>query len=231
MADLSGRSVLVTGASGGLGPAVVDAFLAGGAKVVGASRSGELEREAAAYRALAVDLTGPEGAALAIETAVEHGGAIDVVAHAMGGFAGGDPLHETAVDVWDKMMSLNLRSAFLVFRAALGPMRERGFGRIVAVSAKAAFGPPAGLAAYATSKAGLHALVKAIAAEGRDHGVTANAVVTSTIDTPANRKGMPNADFSRWVTPESLAREIVNLADPAAGDVSGALVPVYGRAE
>lgn len=230
MADLSERTVLVTGASGGLGPAVVDAFLAAGAKVVGASRSGALERDSPDYRALAVDLTGPEGAAEAVETTVKHGGRLDAVAHVMGGFAGGDSLVDTDVATWDKMMSLNLRSAFLVFRATLGPMREQGFGRIVAVSAKAAFDPPPGVAAYAVSKAGLHALVQAAAAEGREHGVTANAVVTSTIDTPANRKGMPKADFSKWVSPESLARQIVNLADPDAGDVSGALLPVYGRA-
>lgn len=229
MPDLSGRTVLVTGASGGLGPSVVDAFLAAGARVVGASRSGDLARDSPAYRSISVDLTSPEGAAAAVEATVEHGGAIDVVAQVMGGFAMDGSIAETDVAIWDKMMTLNLRSAFLVFRAALGPMRERGFGRIVAVSARAAFDPPAGLAAYAVSKAGLQALIKAAAAEGRDSGVTANAVVTSTIDTPANRRGMPDADFSKWVAPESLARQIVALADPEAGDVNGALVPVYGR--
>jgi NAD(P)-dependent dehydrogenase (short-subunit alcohol dehydrogenase family) len=128
------------------------------------------------------------------------------------------------------MMTLNLRAAFCAMRAVLKPMTAAKYGRIVAVGSRAAVEPTPNFAAYSVSKAGLVALVKNVAAEGRDSGITANVVLPSTIDTPLNRKSMPQSDFSRWVKPESIAKTLVWLASEASGDVSGAVIPIYGRA-
>jgi NAD(P)-dependent dehydrogenase (short-subunit alcohol dehydrogenase family) len=150
--------------------------------------------------------------------------------HLVGGFAGGAGVAETSDETWDKMMNINLRTAFCCIRAALKPMQAAGRGRIVAVGTRMAVEPSPNFAAYAVSKAALVALVKNVAAEGQKFGVTANVILPSTIDTPANRAAMPKADFSRWVKPESIAKLLVFLASDAAADTSGAVIPIYGRA-
>jgi NAD(P)-dependent dehydrogenase (short-subunit alcohol dehydrogenase family) len=126
------------------------------------------------------------------------------------------------------MLDLNLNSAFYIMRAALPVLVAAGRGRIVAVGSKTAVEPVAKLSAYGVSKAGLVALVRTIALELRGTGVTANAVLPSVIDTPANRAADPSADFSRWVAPESIAGLILWLASSAAADVNGAVIPIYG---
>jgi NAD(P)-dependent dehydrogenase (short-subunit alcohol dehydrogenase family) len=123
-----------------------------------------------------------------------------------------------------------LRAAFLTVRAALPKMLENGYGRIVAVGSRAGLDVSPGSSAYAVSKAGLNALIRTVAEENKERGVTANVVLPSIIDTPVNRSAMPEADFSRWVTPQSLAQPIVWLASEQAADVTGVLLPVYGRA-
>jgi NAD(P)-dependent dehydrogenase (short-subunit alcohol dehydrogenase family) len=128
------------------------------------------------------------------------------------------------------MLGLNLRSAYTIFRAVLPGMLKAGKGRIVAVGARAAIEPIANFAAYSVSKAALVALVKTVALEVKDSGITANAVLPSVIDTPANRAAMPAADASKWVTPESIAGLLVWLVSDAARDVNGAAIPIYGRA-
>jgi NAD(P)-dependent dehydrogenase (short-subunit alcohol dehydrogenase family) len=128
------------------------------------------------------------------------------------------------------MLGLNLRSAYMIFRAVLPGMLKAGKGRIVAVGARAAIEPIANFAAYSVSKAALVALVKTVALEVKDSGITANAVLPSVIDTPANRAAMPAADASKWVTPESIASLLVWLASDVARDVNGAAIPIYGQA-
>jgi NAD(P)-dependent dehydrogenase (short-subunit alcohol dehydrogenase family) len=219
-------SVLITGASGGLGTAVANAFQETGATVIGVARSWP---ELAPFLMLSADLTTSEGCEAMVASALEHG-PIEALVHILGGFGGGQPIAETSDATWDGMMTLNLRAAFCAMRAVLKPMMAAKYGRIVAVGSKAAVEPLPNFAAYAVSKAGLVALVRNVAAEGKDSGITANVVLPSTIDTPQNRKAMPHADFSRWVTPESIAGTLVWLASKAAGDVSGAVVPIYGRA-
>ena len=151
--------------------------------------------------------------------------------HILGGFGGGQSIAETSDKTWDGMLTLNLRAAFCAMRAVLlKPMTAAKYGRIVAVGSRAAVEAMPNFAAYSVSKAGLVALVKNVAAEGKDLGITANVVLPSTIDTPANRQAMPTADFSRWVQPESIAKSLVWLASKEAGDVSGAVIPIYGRA-
>jgi NAD(P)-dependent dehydrogenase (short-subunit alcohol dehydrogenase family) len=219
-------SVLITGASGGLGTAVSEAFEDAGAKVIGVARSWP---EPVPFLTLSVDLTTAEGCDAMVEQALAHG-PIEALVHILGGFGGGQPISETSDKTWDGMMILNLRASFCAMRAVLKPMTAAKYGRIVAVGSRAAVEPTPNYAAYSVSKAALVALVKNVAAEGRDLGITANAVLPSTIDTPANRRAMPNSDFSRWVKPESIAKTLVWLASDGAGDMSGAVIPIYGRA-
>jgi NAD(P)-dependent dehydrogenase (short-subunit alcohol dehydrogenase family) len=164
-----------------------------------------------------------------VAQALEHG-PIEALVHILGGFGGGQPIAETSDKTWDGMMTLNLRAAFCAMRAALKPMTAAKYGRIVAVGSRASVEALPKFAAYSVSKAGLVALVKNVAAEGKDLGITANVVLPSTIDTPANRQAMPKSDFSRWVQPSSIAKTLVYLASKEAGDVSGAVIPIYGRA-
>ena len=228
MPDFEDRVVLITGASGGLGWAVRDAFLAEGATVVAVARSIEEDREQPNYLCVAVDLTSVEGVRSVLDQALQRAKRLDVLVHVMGAFAGGSTVAETDEAVWDRMMVLNLRSAFLVTRAALAPMISAGYGRIVAVGSRTGVEPTAGLGAYGVSKAGLNSLVQTIAEEVKGQGITANVVLPSIIDTPANRKAMPKADFSKWVTSEAIARQILWLSSEEAGEVNGALIPMYG---
>ena len=219
-------SVLVTGANGGLGTAVCQAFLDAGAAVIGVAR---VWKEAPAFPIISADVATAEGCERVVAQALQHG-PLDALVHLVGGFSGGSPLTETSDQTWDGMINLNLRTAFCAMRAALRPMTAAGRGRIVAIGSRVAVEPSPNFAAYAVSKAALVALVRNVAAEGKKSGVTANIVLTSTIDTPQNRKAMPDADFTRWVTPQSIAKLIVWLASDAAADTSGAVIPIYGRA-
>lgn len=228
MSRFQNRVVLITGASGALGKAVTSAFLDAGAHVAGAARTAPaIQHER--FTAIAADLTVTEGAAAAVEQALRVRNRLDALVHVMGGFAMDGPVHESSESTWDHLLNLNLRSAFLVLRAALPPMIEAGYGRIAAVGSRAGADPGPGLAAYNVSKAGLHTLIRTVAAEVRPHNITANVVLPSTIDTPANREAMPKADFSKWVRPDSIASMILHLCSDEAADTSGALVPVYGK--
>ncbi len=218
-------SVLITGASGGLGTAVVRAFVDSGTNVIGVARSWT---ETVSFRTISADLTTAEGCEGMVAEALKDG-PIEALVHILGGFGGGRPISETTDKTWDGMMNLNLRAAFCAMRAVLKPMTAAKYGRIVAVGSRAGVEAMPNFAAYSVSKAALVALVKNVAAETKDLGITANVVLPSTIDTPLNRKAMPDADFSRWVRPESIAKSLVWLASEAAGDVSGAVVPIYGR--
>lgn len=220
---------MVTGASGGLGAAVVDAFLAAGATVAGVARSVAARDATERFVAVPADLTTAAGARRAVEETLRSARGIDALVHTMGGFAGGRHVDVADDNTWDRMMDLNLRSAFLITRAVLPHMIQARYGRIVAVGSRTGVQPAAGLAAYAVSKAGLHTLIQTIALETLSSGITANAVLPSVIDTPANRKAMPDADFTRWVAPEKIAQQILWLCSEAASDTSGALIPVYGR--
>lgn len=229
MIDLNHRTVVITGATGGLGTSVADLFLSAGAIVVGVTSKLRETPLKPNYIQVAADLTSAESVDSLVTKALEPTGKIDALVHTVGGFAGGTPVHQTDEATWDRMINLNLKAAFLVTRAVVRPMIEAGYGRIVAVGARPGVAPVAGLSAYGASKAGLHALIQTIALEGKKHGVTANVVMPSTIDTSANRKAMPDADFSKWVAPESIARQTLWLCSEEAADVSGALLPVYGR--
>ena len=232
----AGRTVLVTGGTGGLGRAVSLAFLAEGATVVVTYRKqDELDglRSAAGANAArlsghAVDVT-DEAAVLALVAGVvaQHG-RLDALVNAVGGYAGGVKLWEAEAKVFDQMLALNLRSGYALARAAVPAMLKQGRGAIVNVAAKAAFDHPAGAAAYAASKAAAVAMLDSLAAEVKGTGLRINSILPSIIDTEPNRKAMPKADFSKWPKPEEIARVILFLCSDDGRVVHGAAVPVYG---
>jgi NAD(P)-dependent dehydrogenase (short-subunit alcohol dehydrogenase family) len=228
--SLDGKIVLVTGATGGLGPAVVREISAAGAHLaLAAGKETEvhaLAREIGDARGFAADLTDERSAASLAAQVAEHVGDVDALVHLVGGYVGG-ATEETELATWDRMLALNLRSALLTIRAVLPGMLARGRGKIVTVGAKAVYEAGAGMAAYAVSKAALVKLTLALAAEVRDRGVLVNAIAPSIIDTPANRRAMPRADFSRWVKPADLGRTILFLLESDA--ISGEVLKVYGR--
>jgi NAD(P)-dependent dehydrogenase (short-subunit alcohol dehydrogenase family) len=226
---LDGRVAWVTGATGALGRAVVAELAGRGARVVAAyrdaARLADLRGHADAVR---VDL-GRRGSvdAAAEAIAARHGG-LDVLVACAGGYSEA-PLAATGDEDWAWNLEVNLTGAFRAIRAAWPHLQRSGRGRVVTVATRPALRGEAGLAAYASSTGALLRLTEVAAAEGLAGGVTANAVLPGIIDTPANRRDMPDADFSRWVAPEAIARVIAWLCSDDAAVVSGAAVPVYGR--
>jgi NAD(P)-dependent dehydrogenase (short-subunit alcohol dehydrogenase family) len=229
---LTDRIVLVTGATGGVGPAVSRMLVAEGAHVVVVSRredaACELARDLVEAHGFGADLTDETAVGDLLGRILSEVGGVDALVHLTGGYAGGVPVARTASTDWERMLALNLRSAFLTIRAVLPGMIERGRGRIVTVGSRAAFEEGAGMAAYAVAKAALLKLTEAVAAEVRTSGVQVNAVALSTVDTPANRRAMPRAKHDTWVTPEQVARAVVFLLEADA--VTGAVLKVYGTA-
>ncbi|HEY1478924.1 MAG TPA: SDR family NAD(P)-dependent oxidoreductase [Gaiellales bacterium] len=227
---LEGHVAVVTGGTGGLGRAVASAFLAAGARVIATTRNpvdGETHERLTIE---AVDLV-DEASMLAFADRVrERHGRCDHLVCCAGGFAAGTPVAEMSLDVWRRQLDLNATSAFLAARALLPLMLEARRGSIVLVGSRAALQPFAGAVPYSVSKAAVIALTGALAVELRDKGVTVNCVLPSVIDTPANRAGSPDADYTRWVTPEDLAETMLWLCSSAARETSGAVIPVYGRA-
>lgn len=226
--------MLITGGTGGLGLSVLKAVLArGGLPTVtylddielGKAEKGLSHEEFASIAFVRADVTVEEDVRR-VYAAMEK---VEVVLHLVGGFAIG-PTSAQTLDAWKGMIGLNLTSTFLVCKHALGPIRAGGYGRIVTIGSRAAVSPPANAAAYASSKAGVVALTHVIAEELRGIDATANCVMPSIIETPLNRASMPQADYSKWVAPESLAEVICFLGSEAARDLRGAAIPVYGRA-
>ena len=227
---MSDRVVLITGAKGGLGTFVTQRFLATGATVVGAARSisGD-EFPAANFVAWPADLTNSETVRSLIDAIVGRYQRLDILVHVVGGFAAGKTVAETDDSTWEQMRDLNLTSAFYVLRAAIPHLRKSGAGRIVAIGSLAAVDAHPGLGAYVTFKSALVSLVRTVALENKDTGLTANVVLPGTMDTPANRKAMPGADFSKWVRPADVADLILWLADERAANVTGTAMPIDGR--
>ena len=224
------RVVLITGAKGGLGTFVTEAFLAAGDTVVGTSKSIQAsDFPSPRFAAMVSDLTDASSAKQLVDSVIQRFQRIDVVVHVMGGFSGGKPIAETDDATWDRMMSLNLRSGFNLLRATIPHMRAAGQGRIVAIASRAASEPAANIAAYGASKAALVSLVRAAALENKDAGITVNAILPGTMNTDTNRKADPSADFSRWVPPENVADLVVFLSSDAAAQITGAAIPIYGK--
>jgi NAD(P)-dependent dehydrogenase (short-subunit alcohol dehydrogenase family) len=224
-------AVLVAGGTGVLGEAVVQELIASGyAVAVTWIVDRERERIEAdlgdAVTLVRADLMQQDDAAAAVE-AVEG---LEAVVDLVGGFRSGGKVHETDPDDFWRMLELNLAPAFMLARAAMPRLVERGGGAFVCVSARPALRPFAGAAGYVTSKAAVLAFVQALDTEYRDAGVRCNAVLPSVIDTPANREAQPEADHSKWVPPAEIAKVIRFLVSDDSAPTSGAAIPVYGRA-
>ena len=237
MADeLAGKVVLITGATGALGSAVAREFARTGARLALTGRSeSKLAQLSAgvglpAERVLtaAADVTQVEGVAGLVGAIVARWGRVDALLNTVGGWSGGKPVGETEVEEWERMLKLNLRPAFLLSRAVLPGMLAAGWGRVIHVSSKTAVVPRAKQAGYGVSKMGVITLTETIAAEVKGSGVTANAILPSIIDTPANRKALPKADPARWVRAEQIAATMRFLCSEAGGAINGARVPIYG---
>lgn len=224
-----GRAVLITGAKGGLGTFVTQAFLNNGDMVGGVSRSMKAQdfSEPERFEAIAVELSTAEAAIGAVDRVVNRFGRLDVVVHVMGGWEGGAAVADTDEAVLERMLAVNLRSTFHLLRAAIPALRAAGGGRIIGVGSKNAVEPGAMSGAYSASKAAMLSLLRTVAAEEEKHGIRANVVLPGTMDTPANRAAMPKADFAEWTPPADVASLILWLASPAAQSVNGAAIPVY----
>jgi NAD(P)-dependent dehydrogenase (short-subunit alcohol dehydrogenase family) len=236
-AKFDGKVVLVAGGTGGLGHAVSLAFLEEGAKVIVTYRAqqGFDALKAAAGKSgpqlegYLVDVTDEAAVRQLVEKIVAKYRRLDAMVNTVGGYAGGTKLWELETKVFDQMLALNLRSGYALSRAAVRAMLKEGRGAIVNVAAKAAFDHSAGAAAYAASKSAAVALLDSLAADLKGTGIRVNTILPSIIDTEANRKAMPKADFSKWPKPEDIARVILFLCSDDAKVIHGATVPVYGE--
>jgi len=236
--DFQGRVVLVAGGTGGLGRAVSLAFLEAGAAVAVTSRrreeldalAAEAGPAAARLSGHPVDVTDEAAVRVLVGELIGRHGRLDALVNAVGGYAGGAKLWEADAADFDRMLALNLRAGVVLSRAAVPAMLGHGGGAIVNVASRSGTAPGPGEAAYAASKAAAIALISSLAADLKGTNVRANSVLPSIIDTDANRKAMPKADFSKWPKPEEIARVILFLCSDAAALVHGAAIPVYGHA-
>lgn len=221
-------SVLVAGGTGYLGTAVVHELVSSGYSVT-ATWVVAKERERLASQDVELVQADLFDAA-ATEAAVASVGELEAVVNLVGGYAEGPRVHETDPDDFERLLRLNVRPAFLLARAAMPRLVERGGGAFVGVSARAALRPFSGAAGYITGKAALLALIQALDAEYKHDRIRCNAILPSVIDTPANREAQPDADYSKWVMPEAIAKVVRFLVSDDSETTSGAAIPVYGRA-
>lgn len=236
----SADAAIVTGGTGALGRAVVARFLADGLSV---AVTYKFENEWADLKAaesaaaasgrllgMSADVTDEDSVRTAVEAVAKSLGGIRVLAHLAGGYAGGVDLERTEAKTVRQMIDLNLISAFWAAKHVIPHAKRSGSGRLLFVSSRGAVETYPGAAAYAAAKLGLHALVSTLSKEVKEFGVTANGTLPSIIDTPANRASMPKADTSAWVAPASIAALLSYLASASAQAVTGAMIPIYGRA-
>ena len=231
------RISVVTGGTGGLGRSLLPLLAARGDKLAvtylipdeAAETEKSLNLGEDRLMLRRVDATDPEAITEFMKEVGAEFGGIDIMCGLVGGWAGGRDVEETDDVRLERMIDLNLRSAFYSVRAAIPYLKENGWGRIVLVGSRAAFDTPAGQAAFNMSKAGVIALAKSVAEELDGTGVTANAVLPNVIDTPATRESMPYAEFVDWPTPDEIAAVIEFLCSEASAVISGAGVPVFGR--
>jgi NAD(P)-dependent dehydrogenase (short-subunit alcohol dehydrogenase family) len=237
MFDFDGRVALVTGGSGALGEALVRRLSAAGARVAAVDRKPERlaplyadlaeERRPTAHGADLADAAAVD--AMAAEVLERHG-RIDHLFNVAGAYAGGEPVETTPPATWQKLWDANFRSTLHVCAAVVPAMKRQGSGTVVNVGSRASLGGDAGAAAYAVAKTAVLRLTESLAAEGKRGGVRVNCVLPGTIDTPANRAAMPDADVSTWVELDALVDVLLFLSSPAARAVHGAALPVFGTA-
>jgi NAD(P)-dependent dehydrogenase (short-subunit alcohol dehydrogenase family) len=231
-AVLAGKVTVITGGAGALGSRVVEVFREAGAAVVVVDREAALASRRATDRVLplAVDLLDEASVAQAVDAIVARFGRIDALVCLAGGFFGDVPVVDTAPARLREQLELNLLSVYICVHAVLPRMIAAGGGAVVGVGSRPAVRPVPGAVAYGVAKLGVLKLMEAVAEEYREQGIRANAILPSIIDTPANRRSMPDADATRWVRPEQIAAVLRFLVSDDAAIISGAAIPVYGRA-
>jgi NAD(P)-dependent dehydrogenase (short-subunit alcohol dehydrogenase family) len=228
---ISTRTALITGGNGGLGTATISAFLAAGWRVVAPVRPGTADRLPPGAVAVEADLTVETDVRTAAgQAASDPEAPLRAVVNLVGGYAGAGLIADTPVAGFEAMLAVNLRPTYLVTAAALPHLVEAGGGSVVCVSSRAALSPFPGAAGYVTAKAAVLAFAAAVDVEYRKKNVRCNTVLPSVIDTPANRVAMPDADHDRWVAPAEIAETVLFLASDASAQISGAQIPIYGRA-
>ena len=178
--------------------------------------------------AISGEVSTAEAAAVVAQKVKARWGRVDGLIHLIGGFAGATRVDETNDEIFDKMLAMNLGAAFYFIKAVVPVMRAQGSGRIIAIGSRTAVAPTATLGVYSASKAALVSLVQTVALENKDRGITGNVILPGTMDTPANRKAMPDADPARWVAPSQVAALLVHLASDAASNITGAVIPILG---
>jgi len=228
--NLSGKVVVVTGSDGALGQAVAATLAGYGARLALITHAREAEgvRPAGAMHYGGIDLTSQASVQSAMEQIAKDAGRVDGLINVAGGFRW-EKMSGGTLDDWDAMYEINLRTAVICCQAALPYLLQSGGGRIVNVGAMGATKAAAGMGAYAASKAGVAKLTEALADELKERGITVNAILPSTLDTPKNRLDMPQANFSLWVAPAKAAEVIAFLVSDNASAINGALIPLAGR--
>jgi len=237
---LKDNVAVVTGATGALGRTVAKALLENGVYVVSTYRSEEKQKELVTFlgelkenlMGVKTDVTNEKSVQNLLHMTIEKYGHVDILLNIVGGYLGGEDLVNTTESDWDYMMNTNLKSAFLCSKGALPHMIRQNYGRIVNVAARPAvekrYRVKSG--AYAISKAGVLILTEALAEEVKKYDINVNCILPSTIDTPNNRRSFPNADSSKWVKPEDVAKVILFLVSDDSKITSGASITVYGKA-
>lgn len=228
---MTGRIVLITGATGGVGQIVTEKWLEAGAQVVaiGSERSLAELPPHARLATLPLDLTDEAAGAKMVAFARERFGEPDTLIHLMGGFTMGEVASEEALTQWHRMMALNATSALIALHALAPVFKQNGKGWAVGLSSRVVLAPTRSLAAYAASKAALNALFAAASDELKSDGVHINMIITSTVDTPANRAAMGEAAADKWVKPEQIAEATLYLCSPQAAATHGATLELFGR--
>ena len=235
--SIEGKTALVTGAAGNLGRAVAAAFHARGASVVeldqapvpaSAGAAGAAGAPDARRLILQADLLDPQSLEAAVQRAAPRFGGIDILCNVAGGFTMGDPVHATPLDTWRHMIDLNATSILNTARAVVPQMLERKGGKIITIAAAAGAAGRPHMGAYSASKSMAIRLTESMAMELREQGINVNCIAPTIIDTPPNRAAMPDADPSRWVSPEAIAEIVLFLASDAARAIHGATIPANG---
>jgi len=236
MKRLENKVAIITGGTGGLGKAVVSVFLSEGAKVLSTyiarghlGESVDIKEEFGERLIFGkANVTKAKDMSKIVERAIKRFGRVDFLINIVGGFAMAK-IVDTDEGVWNKMINMNLNSAFISSKAVLPQMIKQKYGRIINIGARPALRGASHMSAYGASKAGVLNLTQSMADELANYNINVNAIIPGTMDTPRNRKDMPKADFSKWVKPEEIAEVISFLCSKEGDKISGATIPVYGR--
>lgn len=230
--DFSKKVVLITGGTGALGGMLVKKFLNSGAVTISSFHNEKdaekLKIENSKVELIELDILQEAQLLERIPKLVKKFGTIDILVNVVGGYLGGKNTNDLSEAEWDKMMNLNLKSAFLISKHVIPVMVSGKGGKIVHISSRTGQKSEGGDSAYAASKAGLIRFIESAAQEFKDSGININCILPTTIDTDANRKAMPNSDFSKWLSIEDLANVILFLCSSGARVINGSAIPTYG---